>query len=123
MADKRPYAKIDDSLSKGIEIDDIPALKGNFVYTVVWPDGVVKVGYASVRSRWRTFVCRNARLVRLFAFTDQAAAFAAEDEAHHWMRASFPYAFRDRREAAPYLGSTGGGWTECYKTDGSIYVR
>jgi hypothetical protein len=95
---------------------------GNFVYFVRWPDGVMKVGSASKRSRWRVFVCRGASLLKLLSFDDYDQALDAETSAHEWMSTHHQHAFKDRFEAAPYLGVGGGGWTECYMPEVSSDV-
>lgn len=112
MADKRDYLNIPPLGGAGAPIDDGYALKGNFVYVVQWPDGVLKVGYASARYRWRTFVCRGAELVQLISFNSYADASSAESSAHEWMRERYNRAFESREEAKVHLG--GGGYLDCY---------
>ena len=97
-------------------MEDRPALKGNFVYVVMWPDGTFKVGYASHRKRWRMFVCRGAELLSFFAFNTCQEALYAEAATQQWLAERYEKAFRSGTEAAAHLGHHGAGWTECFKT-------
>lgn len=99
----------------GESIEDDYALKGHFVYVVEWDDGVIKVGYASRRARWRTFVCRGAVLTELRSFATIQQALDAEDAAHDWLAQRLPPAFASRIQAVKHLG--GGGHMECYQTE------
>lgn len=116
MADRRPFAKIDLTNMGGEVVDDIYALRGHFVYVVRWPDGVIKAGYASNRSRWRHFVNRGATLDALISFASYSEASAAEDIVHTLMQQSYPLAFNSKQEFVSHTGSSGAGWTECYAT-------
>lgn len=87
------------------------------IYLVAWDNGVVKAGYTSNR-RYRAFEIRGAWVVRVEIFPDHTSAFQREDELHAFLGAQYPRAFASRHEAVPYLGYSGGGWTECYDTGG-----
>ena len=106
----------------GTLIEDRPALKGDFVYTVQWPDGVTKIGYASARYRWRKFVCRGAELAQLVRFDSCQEALEYENRAQESLSHNFPKAFKNRHEAKFHLGCDGGGWTECYRIQGGSDV-
>jgi hypothetical protein len=80
-------------------------------YLVAWDEArIFKIGTSS-HSRWRDFVIRGARLVRLHEDRD---AYDEELAMHRTARQIWPRAFRSATEARPYLGSHGGGWLECY---------
>ena len=103
--------------SLGIPIEDRPALEGNFVYIVQWPDGVIKAGYASHRKRWRKFIGRHAKLLELYSHPTATAALASEDLIHRWAREWLEPAFTCRQESEQHLGRGGGGFTECYQAE------
>lgn len=92
--------------------------KGSYVYVVTWDDArFIKIG-SSGAQRWRSFLIRGARLVWLGKEgrmdDDIPGELAYQMAAQRFAR----YAFDDRAEATPFLGSRGGGWTECYRLDG-----
>ena len=97
----------------GTPVADVPALTGNFVYVVRWPDGVVKVGCAGSRSRWRQFVCRGAELMQLCSFPTGAEALHAEAVVQESLKRSYSPAFDTREEATLHTGD-GGGYLECF---------
>lgn len=85
-------------------------------YIVGWPiEGIVKAGYTSVgRRRYGAFLSRGADLLYLEAFP-ALGAFDAEKRLGDAMGARWPSAFANKEEAAPYLGSRGAGYLECYR--------
>jgi len=86
-------------------------------YLVGWPEGIVKAGstWARGRQRWGGFLCRGATLLDLSYYADLSEPLLAELWLEQRIRSTYPEAFNSREEARPYLGGTGGGWTECYR--------
>jgi hypothetical protein len=80
------------------------------VYVVAWPDGVVKIGWTMYDRRWKNFVARGARLVRLYRDGD----IHLEEVIQRWVAERYPAAFSSKAESLKYLGGYG-GWTECFK--------
>ena len=85
----------------------------NQMYVVGWPDhGIIKVGSTSRgRQRWGPFLCRGGVMLHLKECDDPGAE---EDRVQSALAKLYDRAFRCKEEAAPFLGSRGGGYLECY---------
>lgn len=87
----------------------------NQVYLVVWDaEGIVKAG-VTTRKRWRTFVTRGARLVKLYRVPTYVEMFDLETQFDLDLCHNGPRAFESSADAVPYLGNRGGGYMECYR--------
>jgi hypothetical protein len=95
-------------------------LKNN-VYLVYWPQiRVLKVGFASDKSRWRAFCIRGANLLAVKEFDNSTEGYAFEDACHMALGTVCRRAFNKSEEAVPYLGGRGGGYVECYSVPGDL---
>lgn len=121
--DKRPYMTFpDDALlhpfTKSIRPDA-------YVYLVAWgsgPTAVVKVGETWAPRRWRGYLARGATIVQIVRAAG-SDALRIEREVDHALAAIALPAFRSKLEAAPYLGSGGAGWMECYRVSPLVALR
>ena len=86
----------------------------NQTYVVAWDEiRMIKAGYTSLR-RWRNFVLRGARLVHLYRMPTARAALDLELRFEVTFARNGLRAFGSASEAAPFLGSSGGGYLECF---------
>lgn len=85
------------------------------VYIVQWPDQrVVKAGY-SLHQRWRAFELRGAVVVDLIEFESHNDAYVFEQLVDAALCAACrKRPFKSAKDAAPLLGTGGGGWMECW---------
>lgn len=93
--------------------------RDNYVYVVSWDsDGIIKIG-SSAAQRWRSFVIRGGRLVRLGLEGGMRYPQWPGEMQYHAAALTFAnQAFPSRLDAVPYLGGSGGGWLECYRLGG-----
>lgn len=85
------------------------------IYIVRWTEArFTKVGVSLNESRWRAFVKRGGELLGVLT-EPMPQATVIEGQMHAALvRAGAIPAFLTKADAAPYLGSNGAGWTECY---------
>lgn len=83
-------------------------------YVVGWHDaGIVKVGSTTLgRQRWGAYLSRGATMLDLGYFNH---AVTAEIYMQTVLAAEYPRAFKAPEQAIPYLGTTGSGYTECFR--------
>ena len=91
------------------------------VYAVYWPEiNVFKVGF-SEHQRWRMFVLRGAKILGLLDnFDSFSQALNFEDACHLALWPTCRPGFSSAKEAAPYLGASGGGYVECFRVPGDL---
>lgn len=88
------------------------------LYVVHWPRReFVKVGMTK-NQRWRTFQSRGGQALLVLRLPSNKALMI-ERHVHETLSRRLECPFWLEREAERYLGSGGGGYTECYQDDGS----
>lgn len=89
------------------------------IYVVEWPAAeFYKLGFAVDDRRWRSYESRGGRLL-----LTRHASVVEPDMHRTLIAAGAALAFAAKRDAAPYLGHGGAGWTECYRGDGRAVAR
>lgn len=94
-------------------------------YLVGWPaDRILKFGVGnSERPRWATFRGRGAT-VYVVMYPRDCGGVDAETFAETWLQnAGWLPAFDEKSEAAPYLGTGGAGYLECYRAPSDAAYR
>lgn len=126
MKDERLYALSSDSMQR-VDESFFPyfceTYPSRIAYLVSWPYGemtVAKAGFTRSPRRWRVFVARGATVDALFY---GSAAASVENALLDWLSSEGDHAFQSKEQAAPHLGSKGGGWLECYALPTERYER
>ena len=114
MADKRAFAN-PQRLDQPFHFTSAGKIYSPQRYLVGWPDGIVKVGSTdNGRKRWGPFLRRGAEMLDLANYGKDGSEMHAELWLQAQLRSRFSRAFASKPEAAPYLGSRGAGYLECY---------
>lgn len=90
-----------------------------YAYVVSWGEGadaIVKVGETWSARRWRGFLMRGG-VIRRIVRSRASFTLDVERNMHVELAQTSPYAFGQKHQAIPFLGSGGAGWTECYNVD------
>lgn len=94
-----------------------------FTYLVGWDDArIIKAGITTHHRRWRSFCTRGATLHMLhLAGAETSSGWVyLEGDLERYLSQSLTRAFPVKADAAPYLGPSCGGYSECYVADDSM---
>jgi hypothetical protein len=116
MADKRAFANNPQRSDEPVFYKSAGRIYCAQRYVVGWRDGIVKVGSTANGSRrWGPFLARGATMLDLAHYGKDNGDLHAEIWLQEQLDQRYARAFEAKSDAAPYLGSQGAGYLECYR--------